>query len=554
MSPGVTKSKALPLVAVFLLVASAVAGRWYELSNRTEPTATSVTGEIGEDFHEALSTIQDNYAGSIDFEMVGKASIQGMLHQLDPHSSFFTKQEFDAMQIEQSSRIYGIGVSIQRRYDRVYIMSVTQGAPGSRAGLRYGDAIVAIDGQNVTEWSTDQVMRRVRGERGAPLEMTVERAGVANPITVTVIRDEVRLPSVRSAFMTDHPRTGYIALTGSFSSRTDEELTEALARLKQDGMRQLILDLRDNPGGLLNEAVKVSTKFLDPGQAIVEVRGRDAEATASAYRVPDSNQPEAMPIVVLVNVHTASASEIVAGALQDHDRALIVGENTFGKGLVQGVFRLPFGTGLVLTTAKYYTPTGRSIQRDYANISFYDYYRNRNEDEQGIKGVPRGDALLTDMGRPVYGGGGITPDVLIKSPETGPIRRRLFYGVFDFVRQLVAGQVASLREYRITETQHKSRLTAEDINRYPVTDALIAALRNHIASRPHFSVTDEQFNSHLEYIRNQMRREIVTAAYGPEAGDHIYLAEDVQFRKAIESLPEAQMLAEKARRARGDKQ
>src|SRR5512138_643247 len=176
-------------------------------------------------------------------------------------------------------------------------------------------------------------------------------------------------------------------------------------------MRQLVLDLRNNPGGLLDEAIKVSTRFLAPGEKIVEVRGRDEQSSAHTYEVPDNNEPETLPMVVLVDRQTASASEIVAGALQDHDRALIVGENTFGKGLVQGVFRLWGGTGLVLTTAKYYTPTGRSIQRSYANVSFYDYYLNRTEDQNSAaNGQQHGDALRTDLGRTVYGGGGITPD------------------------------------------------------------------------------------------------------------------------------------------------
>jgi carboxyl-terminal processing protease len=368
----------------------------------------------------------------------------------------------------------------------------------------------------------------------------------------------VKLPSVRNAFMISNTRTGYIALTGGFSSKTDEEVTEALAKLKKEGLRQLILDLRDNPGGLLNEAVKVASKFLDPGQAIVKVIGRSGEPSANPYIVPDKNEPEVMPLVVMVNRNSASASEIVAGALQDHDRAVIVGENTFGKGLVQQVIKLPFGTGLVLTTAKYLTPTGRSIQRDYTNVSFYDYYRNRNEDKEGVKGAPRGEAYSTDLGQTVYGGGGIEPNVIVKSPDLSKLRQRLFYGVFHFVRQLVAGQIAGFGEYRIEEAQHKSKLKDEDAHRYPINDALIGAFRQYIAShaadKPNFNVTEEQFHTNLDYIRSHLRREIVTAAYGPEAGDQIYLADDVQFRKGIESLEQARMLAENARRARDDKQ
>jgi len=547
------KNRALPLLAIAVIALATLAGGYYTSARPPHVTNadSNLTDQLAEDFKEAISEIQESYAGKVDLEMFGKNSIQGMLHTLDPHSAFFTKAEFDEVQTEQSSRIYGIGVTIAKRYDHVYILSATPGAPGHRAGLRYGDAIIAIDKQNVDEWTSPQVMHRVRGEKGEPIEITVERAGTPNPITVRVRRDEVKLPSVRNAFMAGQGGTGYIALTGGFSSKTDEELTEALLQLKQEGMRQLVLDLRTNPGGLLDEAIKVSTRFLAPGEKIVEVRGRDEESSGHTYEVPNNNEPETIPMVVLVDRQTASASEIVAGALQDHDRALIVGENTFGKGLVQGVFRLWGGTGLVLTTAKYYTPTGRSIQRNYANVSFYDYYLNRSEEQSAAGNPPRGDALRTDLGRTVYGGGGITPDVEVKAQ---PLYSRLYYGIFDFVRQLVAGQMQGLRAYRIAECQYKTKISPEDINHYPVTDELLAAFRQYISNKPQFNVSEDRINANLSYIRAQMRREIITAAYGPEAGDQVYLSDDVQFRKAFESLDRARVLAENATRARGERQ
>jgi carboxyl-terminal processing protease len=556
MSFDVVKKRPLPFIAVLIILAATLMGGRYGSSRPVyvSPGDTTASDELADGFDEALSEIQGSYAGKADLEMLGKYSIQGMLRQLDPHSAFFTKSEFDDVQTEQSSRTFGIGVTINKRYDHVYILSATPGGPGQRAGLRYGDAIIAVDKQNVEDWSTEQIMHRVRGEKGEPVEITVERAGPPGLITVTLKRDEVKLASVRNAFMAGQSNIGYIALTGGFSSKTDEELTDAMAALKQEGMRQLVLDLRDNPGGLLDEAIKVARKFLPPGEKVVEVRGRDGESSLHTYRVPDNNAPETMPMVILINRRTASASEVVAGALQDHDRALIVGENSFGKGLVQGVFHLWGGTGLVLTTAKYYTPTGRSIQRDYSSISFYDYYLNRSEAEAVAATMPRGDALRTDLGRAVYAGGGITPDVEVKSPETGAVRGRLFSGIFDFTRQLVAGQIPAMREYRINETQYKTKLSTEDINRYPITDELIAALRERLALKPAFNVSDNQFNAHLEYTRSQLRREIISAAYGPEAGDQVYLSDDIQFRKAVESLDQARMLADNARRARADHQ
>ena len=437
---------------------------------------------------------------------------------------------------------------------RAFVRSITEpGALADTAGyspdLSFAQKCQLLETLDVVS-VFDENGRPVRGEKGEPVEITVERAGLPNTITVRVRRDEVKLPSVRNAFMAGQFGTGYIALTGGFSSKTDEELTEALAQLKQEGMRQLILDLRGNPGGLLDEAIKVSKKFLAPAEKIVEVRGRDEESSAHTYDVPDDNVPETIPMVVLVDRQTASASEIVAGALQDHDRALIVGENTFGKGLVQGVFHLWGGTGLVLTTAKYYTPTGRSIQRNYSNVSFYDYYLNRSEDHNVVTNAPHGDALRTDLGRTVYGGGGITPDVEVKAP---PVSSRLFYGIFDFARQLAAGQMAGLREYRITECQYKTKVSAEEINRYPITDDLLAAFRQYISNKPQFNASEERINANVAYIRAQMRRELITAAYGPEGGDQVYLSDDVQFRKAFESLDRARVLADNARRARADR-
>ncbi|MFL6213927.1 MAG: S41 family peptidase [Blastocatellia bacterium] len=552
MVPQFFKTRTLPIIAICIIAVATLAGGYFGSPRVVHVTAGTpdADDELRDEFQEALETVQGNYAGHFDLELLGKASFQGMLHQLDPHSSFFTKKEFDDMQTEQSSRTYGIGVTISKLYDRVYIRSVTPGGPAWRAGLHYGDAILEINKQNAEDWTTEQVMYAVRGEKGDSVEIKVERAGVATPITFTIKRDEVKLPTVRNAFIVNQSNIGYVGLTGGFSSRTSEEVTEAMTRLKQEGLRQLVLDLRDNPGGLLDEAVKVAMKFLPPGEKIVEVRGRDEDAAPDIRRVPDNNVPENIPVVILINRRTASASEVVAGALQDHDRALIVGENSFGKGLVQGVFRLWGGTGLVLTTARYYTPTGRLIQRNYANVSFYDYYFNRREGADAA----RGDALHTDAGRLVYGGGGITPDVEAKAPEAGTVRARLFYGAFNFVRQLAAGQISSLRDYHIAETQYKIRLTPDDINHYPVNDALVAAFRAYLATRPPFNVSDVQFNDRLEYVRSQLRHELITTAYGESAGDQVALADDVQFRKALESLDQARALADNARRARAARQ
>jgi carboxyl-terminal processing protease len=548
------KGRTLLFISIIVIATAALVGGYVQSprASRVAVSNSSLQSDVSQGFEEALVAVQEAYAGATDLEQLSRSSIQGMLHQLDPHSSFFTKTEWDELQTEQQSRIYGIGVTIVKRHDRVYIISAVPGTPAQREGLRYGDAIAAIDGQSVEDWSSDQVMHRVRGEKGDAIEITVERAGAPEPITVRIRRDEVKLPTVRNAFMTTPPGTGYIGLTGGFSSKTDEELTAAITRLKQDGMRALILDLRGNPGGLLDQAVDVAKKFLAPRQTIVEIRGREDRFPTRTYVVPDDNEPETMPVVVLINRQTASASEVVAGALQDHDRALIVGENSFGKGLVQSVNTLRYGAGLTLTTQKYYTPSGRSIQRDYSNVSIYDYYLNRTKDGEGA-GTAKRDVFLTDMKQQVFGGAGITPNIEIKSPD-GPIRGKLVFGIFDFVRQLTAAQIQGFRHYRIADTQYRSRLTPEDIARYPITEELLAAFRQYVSTRPHFNITDEQYKANLVFIRSQMLREIITAAYGPEAGDQVYLADDLQMKKAIESLPQARLLADNVRRTGAERQ
>jgi carboxyl-terminal processing protease len=537
----------LLLVALVVVAVGSLVGGYVARPKHATPAASGDDEELEAVFQEGLRMVEDNYAGPTDMETLGKNSIQGMLRTLDPHSNFFTKAEFDDLQNEQRSHFYGIGVNIRKVYNRIYILSVNPDGPAYRAGLRYGDAVIAVDGLGTDEKSTEEIMERVRGEKGEFLTLTVERAGVPRPITVHLTRDDVRLPTIRLWFMVDRTGTGYIALTGGFSSKTDEELATAIAELKQRGMRQLILDLRGNPGGLLDQAIKVAEVFLPPGEKIVEVRGRDDQIGERVYESPDNNAPEMMPLVILINHRTASASEVVAGALQDHSRAEIVGENSFGKGLVQTIIPLWGGTGLTLTTQRYYTPTGRSIQRDYSKVSFYDYYLNRREDS--LRSTTHGGSVFhTDLGREVYGGGGIAPDKFIKPADSSPVSTVLYDGAFYFVRQLVAGQIQGLRDYHIGSTQYKTEITQDDINRYPVNDKVVAAFRTFITENRQFNVNDERLNASLDYAKALIRREIVTAAYGAEAGEEAFLSDDPQFRRALEVLPEARQLAGDSRR------
>lgn len=531
------------LLSVAVVAAASLAGGYASRPRHTSVAVSTQRTELESDFQEAIQKIQDNYAGTPDLETVGKASIEGMLRTLDPHSNFFTKSEYDDLQSEERSRFYGIGVSIKKIYNRVYVVAANSGGPAYRAGLRYGDSILAIDGQNCTEWSSEQVMDKVRGDRGESVAVTVERPGSPRPITVRIVRDEINLPTVRLWFMVGQSDVGYVGLTGGFSSKTDEELTRAIAELKQQGMRQLILDLRGNPGGLLDQAIKVAEKFLPADKKILEVRGRE-DATPKYFETPENNEPETMPMVILINRRTASASEVVAGALQDHSRAFIVGENSFGKGLVQTIFNLWGGTGLTLTTQRYYTPSGRSIQRDYSGVSFYDYYWNRRGDDASDSSQNKDQAYYTDAGQKVFGGGGIAPNEVVKSLDVNETKVKLYDGAFYFVRQLVTGQINGMRDYRLTGMQYRKHLTDEDLARFAVNDKLMAAFRAYLGELPQFNVSDDVFKSEQDYIRSDIRRELITAAYGEDAGEQISLLDDVQFKKAVEALPQAKQLAQ----------
>ncbi|MCS6884099.1 MAG: S41 family peptidase [Acidobacteriota bacterium] len=528
-------------LAIGIISAAAVTGGLRQKVQATFPAQSDKPRavDVERSFSEAVAVVENNYVDRVENDVLTKASIQGLLRTLDPHSSYFDSKEFQELQSEQHSQFFGIGVTINRRNDRVYVLSTIKNTPAERAGLRYGDAIIKVDGKSAVDWSTQEVMERVRGPKGEPVEIEIERPGVPKPLTFRIYRDAVPLPSIRNAYMI-RPGIGYIALVGGFNHTTEQELLRAIEDLKLQGMQSLILDLRNNPGGLLTQAVKVANIFLQRGQVVVSVRGRNERFESRVYEAVNPD-PEDMPLVVLINRSTASASEIVAGAIQDHDRGLIVGETSFGKGLVQTVFHLPYGSGLTLTTAKYYTPSGRLIQREYRGLSLYDYYVRR-EQNTNSRTVHR-----TDAGRNVYSGGGIKPDIEVKGLEANPLRVRIFEGVFDFVRQLVNGQMQGFANFKITKTVFNHKLRDDE---FQITDKLLAAFRAHISLNERFKLTDAQFNENLAYIKQRLREEIVTAAYGTEVAQQVFLASDPQTLRAIEELPRARLLAENARAAR----
>jgi carboxyl-terminal processing protease len=552
-----------------VIAATLVGGIW---GSRAFSQSDTGTQKVESAYTEALSVISDNYVEEIDYGKANEAAIQGMLWTLDPHSNYFNPQEYRRLMQDQESRFTGIGVSILRHRDGVYVQTPIEGTPAAKAGLRFGDRIVEVDGKDARDWTTQAVSQAVRGPEGEPVTIKVERAGSQAPLYFTIKRGSVPQPSIRNAFMV-RPGVGYVGLNGGFTQTTAEELEKALDDLSKQGMQQLVLDLRNNPGGLLDQAIKVASHFVGRGKPIVSVRSRDEE-----YNYVYKNtlyDPVDYPLVVLVNGGSASASEIVAGAIQDHGRGLIVGETTFGKGLVQRVFNLPYGAGLTLTTAHYYTPYGRLIQRSYAGGSLYDYY-NREEASAARSPqtpqtpnapqtpntppvpnnaplntpatqptpapTPSGPPVTTAGGRVFYGGGGITPDYTVKPLDvTSPVRARVYEEAFYFTRQLVGGQIAGLESYRVNgEPQFDRNPRPSDM---PVTDKVLEAFRDFVKRDAEAGLKPAQIDRELDYVKLRIRENLINAAYGGDAAARFLLDSDPQLTRALELLPEARTLA-----------
>ncbi len=537
-------NKKFAILALSVVFIGAVIGGLFSRFSGTTSADSSVTRQsIVADYQEAMDVIEKNYVGVPDREKLADSSIQSMLWTLDPHSAFFTRDEFRKLYEEQSSQFYGIGVSILQHRDGVYIQSIIPGTPADKAGLRYGDRFVEVDGKDSKEWSSAEVSKNVRGERGTKVKVKVERAGTAGPMDFEITRGGVPLPSIRNYFMLPNG-VGYVGLVGGFQETTASELNDAMADLEKQGMKTLIIDLRNNPGGLLQQSVEVMGRFIKDGKTVVSVKGRTRDYQSRELRTSGSNVSR-IPVTVMINGGSASASEIVAGAMQDYGRGLVVGSDSFGKGLVQRVFQLPYGTGLTLTTARYYTPFGRSLQRDYSSGSIYDYYSH--QDDESLDGgspqpKPVGSPVTTPDGRTLYGGRGIEPDVKVAAAQFNTLRFRINDAVFFFARQLVAGKVAGFENYRIDRQDHALLLQP---NEFLINDKLFEAFRAFAVADRLNGLSAENINSQSEYARLRLRVELATAKHSNEAGVQALLEADPQVLKAIETMPESIKMAEK---------
>ena len=499
---------------------------------------------ISEDYQKVADIISKYHFAEVDDESMSKAAISGMLKTLDPHSDYLDPKSFREFNEKQHSQYFGIGSQIGTRNRVTYVLEPFKGSPASRAGLRYGDHIVAVDGKDTSTWSSDKVRNLLLGDRGTQVTVTVKRLGITEPITVNIIRDGIPRPSVRTSFMVK-PGIGYIGLTEGFQSTTSREVAVSIANLREQGAESFILDLRGNGGGYLDQGVRVCDQLLQRGQRIVTQKGRPGLGFDEEYYVR-IGASENFPLVVLVDRQTASASEIVAGAIQDHDRGLIIGEQTFGKGLVQRIFPLVNDGGLIMTIAHYYTPSGRLIQRDYSNGSLFEYYYRRSAGSDAATATPkRTDERKTDLGRTVYGGGGIEPDEKLESTEyMTQAQLRLSHGIFLFARDLVAGQVAGAANFKVNGLEYDHKLKPTD---FVITDAVLKAQREFLVKfyrdNPDYAVTTAMVDENAQWLHRQLRYEVLTAAYGTDRAQQGISDWDAILQKGIAEMPKAADLA-----------
>jgi carboxyl-terminal processing protease len=468
-------------------------------------------------------------------------AIDGLLHTLDPHSSFLDPRSYRQMRERQEGRYYGLGIRIVAVDGDITVESVFEGSPAYKKGLRRGDIISRVEGQDAKGWTTDQAVTKLKGPKGTTVNISLKRRGYEGLIDMEVERDEVNITTVRGAFMVDNTGTGYVKLA-EFSETSDRELGAALEQLKAKGLRRLVLDLRDNPGGPLDQAIRISNRFLPRGDLIVYTRGRIPNAEQE-YRATEESDFTNLPVVVLVNRRSASASEIVSGALQDHDRALVVGETTFGKALVQSVYRIANDAGLALTTGRYYTPSGRMIQRPWDG-SFDEYLTYDLREQTADKNRASADLKLTDAGRKVYSGGGVEPDKFFAGPIEGFAPTR--FGRLLYARQAFANfadQFTAEGDTRLSAANKNKKTIARG---FVVTDQLVKDFRASLEGQ-RIKVDEEAFAKDEPFIRAMIRYDIDLALFGVEEARRNLVAKDPQAQFALSQFSEAERLTQMAR-------
>ncbi|HEX5760187.1 MAG TPA: S41 family peptidase [Thermoanaerobaculia bacterium] len=486
-------------------------------------------------YTELVNTAHERYGAEVSYRDLVYASVQGMLRTLDPHTSFLTPEAYSGMREKQQSSFYGLGILVGVRDGQLTVISPIEGSPASRRGVQAGDVISTIEGEPTETMTLDEAVQRLKGPKGTSVTITVVRRGLDGALEMTITRAEIPQTTVRQSYMLDG-ETGYVQLT-EFSRGTGREMAKAIGALRDKGMKRLLVDLRNNGGGLLDQAIEVSDQFLPEGSLIVETKGRTRES-AQSYRSTGKYPELNLPIVVLVNEGTASAAEILAGAIQDHDFGLIAGQPSWGKGLVQTVYSLSYGSGLALTTAKYYTPSGRLIQRDYS--SFFDYYTHNGAGEPKPGDQREREVFRTDLGRKVYGGGGIAPDVVVEAEELSPFEQFLLAR-----NAYVNFAVEHYNRNRVRSLDWRpGPAVLEEFKRWLVSEEMATAKEVEEGFAP---------PNRADYSLLQIRAEVLNSGFGQEARHRVIAQGDKQIAEALKLFDRAgELLAQ--RRAKDNKE
>jgi carboxyl-terminal processing protease len=449
-------------------------------------------------FAYVMQLVRDKYVEEPDMNKLVDGAIEGMLEQLDPHSVYISAENQKDISEQFRGEFEGIGISFAIQNKMLIVISPIPGTPADRLGLRSGDRIIKIDNVSTYGITNEEVFKKLRGPKGSTVAITVQRPGMDELLDFTITRDTIPIHSIETAFMLD-PQTGYI-LVNQFTSNTDDELNQALKKLSDQGMKQLLLDLRGNSGGYLQQAVRVLSEFIGGEKRLVYTRGRSADSEKSYYAAAKAPY-EKLNIIVLVNHGSASASEIVAGAIQDLDRGLVVGERTFGKGLVQQAFELGDGSVVRLTTDRYYTPSGRLIQRPYEQGTAEYYQEGYSDEESDSTHAAEPDSLkevfTTSKGRKVYGSGGITPDVKVASTYLTAygarlLRERIF---FEYADRYAAAHPELKKDWE------------SFLRNYQPTDRMMQELAD-LANSKGIEFKEESFKKDLDFFRLATKAEL----------------------------------------------
>ena len=512
---------AIPLVIAACSIAAGVwvGGRASAASPADDPITQSMKS-----FTSVYDAVEQNFADKVDADKaIYNGAVPGMLRTLDPHSNFFDPKAYAALREDQRGQYYGVGMQVGPRNGKTMVMWPFENSPAYRAGLRPGDVIAQINDKKTDGLNTTEIAELLKGPRGTKVQVKVSREGLAQPVSYEIVRDAIARPSVPEAIWLK-PGIAYMDVT-QFGENTSKEFEEQFRKLGESNIKGLVLDLRGNPGGLLNEGVEVAGHFLKKNDLVVSHRGR-AQPNKNYYAKSD-NGGRTYPVVVVVNRSSASAAEIVTGALQDHDRAWVLGEPTFGKGLVQTVFPLSENTGLALTTAHYYTPSGRLIQRDYSNISFLDYYYRTKNEQKDLS-----DVKMTDAGRTVYGGGGITPDEKYEAPKLNKFQIEVLrkFGLFNFS----AFYFGPRPDARMPKGWEPDENVVNQFHDYLMKNGV--------------EFTEADFTANHQWVKEQLKREMYITAFSWEQSVRVNVQQDPEIARAVEAMPKAVTLLDNAKK------